>query len=163
MLLLALACAPTTRPAHDSGPYFDGDPTITSVTWACDTDGAEWDFEVTTEHWSGGGVVWMARDAENIEKHSVPSKEAAPDGSTDRLALSLSIVPDWRDATLGSSTRWLCSDEPSLSFLLEMAKADGSLSSDCRTWGANPTLWGDIAGATACKTVLEPVDTGAAK
>ena len=101
----------------DPDPFHDGVPEIQSIEWACDPESNEWAFEIQTQQWTGGGWIWIGKSENNAEGHRIKSVEAAEDGTTDRLKLTLDIEEDWRDAQRSSSTRWLCSDTPQLSFL----------------------------------------------
>lgn len=143
------------------GPFFDGDPTITSIEVACNTEEAEWTFEVETDHWTGGGWIWMGQSETSAEGHKIASRRASADGSSDFLQLQLKIEADWRDAKAGVSTLWLCRDWPELTFMATAYDPSGQGVEDCRTWGADPTLWTRVEGAYSCDKVIElPVDTG---
>ena len=162
MIWLILAC--TSSPVLDGaadGPFHGAAPRITDVDVACDPDEAEWTFEVRTENWTGGGWIWMAKAEENAEGHKNRSRRAAADESSDFLQLKLTIEADWRDAQRNTSTRWLCSDWPELTFMATAYDPTGSGVRDCRTWGEDPTLWTRIEGAHNCETEIEiPIDTG---
>ena len=132
-------------------------PLISSVGWACDTDDAEWTLTVETDGWTGGGRLWMGRDADSVEVHRVYSTNARADESTDRLTLDLDIVADWREAVSGSSTRYRCDAEDALSFLLWVYERDGSTESDCRVWGLGEPAFEDVTGSP-CEVPLQ--DTG---
>lgn len=160
MLLLLLGCTAAPTSAEDAGPFYDAAPAITALQWSCDVEASEWSFEITTEHWTGGGRVYMARDAATLEEHRVRSVGAAADGSTDSLALELDIVADWRDASSGASTRWRCDEQDALSFLVTVLTPDGSSQADCRVWGADLLLWEAVAQVDGCETILEEPDTG---
>jgi hypothetical protein len=100
----------------------------------------------------------MARDTDASEAHDMLSSSAASDGSSDELELELDIVADWRDASEGSSTRWLCSDEGDLSFQISIHGSDGTDDVDCRTWGKNTSIWSDLEGAPLCDELWEQPD-----
>ena len=165
MILWLLACVGQAifEPV-DPDPLHDGQPVISSVDWECDAEDAKWTVTVDTEQWSGGGYLWMAKDELNAEAHRMPSVKAAADGTTDRLQVKLSVKADWRDAKSGSSTRWLCAETPQLSFLVTAYDTSGDEVHDCRTWGADPSLWTRIDNAHDCDTLLEgsvpPEDAG---
>lgn len=152
--LLAAGCAPRDIPAGAVETVSDQPPDIVALSLDCDVDRAEWALSVETSGWSGGGTLWMARDAAAYEAHTVYSQSAAADGTSDELGLDLSIVADWKDAVSGSSTVWFCSDQDELSFLFTVLDRAGEAVWDCRTWGAEPDLWANIDGATACDTEL---------
>jgi hypothetical protein len=162
LLTVALACNRTTPTAgtEQDGPFYDGSPTIEEATWDCDVEAAEWSFEVRTIGWTGGGKLWMAKDLENLESHSIKSKEAAADGSWDHLSLSLDVESDPRDAASGSSTRYRCSEEAELTFLLWVDVPRGDEEADCLTWGLNPTLWEASETISSCDQILSQADTG---
>jgi len=164
-LLWLLACS--TAPDFDAvgpGPFHEGEPSITSVEWGCELDDMEWTFEVETEQWTGAGWIRMAKSAAYSELHRLPSVEAAGDGSTDRLRLTLNVAQDWRAATSGRSTAWRCRDEGVLTYMITVYSTDGEAVTDCRTWGADTSMWTRITGAHDCQTQLEgtePIgDTG---
>ena len=163
MLLLLLAC---TTGAHldtaDPGPFFEADPVIDSVEFGCSEEDEEWTFVVRTTGWTGGGWVWMGTDPDNAEGHRIVSVSAAADGSTDKLKLTLDIKADWREATRSKSSRWLCSDLDTLSFMTTAYDPRGEGVVDCRSWGENPLLWLLVDAAYDCETVMEvEEDTGA--
>ena len=155
VLSLALGCAPRDIPAAADETVSDQPPDIEALSLECDVDSAEWSLSAQTSGWSGGGTLWMARDAASYEAHAVYSESAAADGTSDQLGLDLSIVGDWKDAVSGSSTVYFCSDEAELSFLFTVLDRAGEAVWDCRTWGAQPDLWAGVDGATACETLLE--------
>jgi hypothetical protein len=153
-LLAACTGGAELQPA-DPDPFHDGIPAIETIDWACDPEANEWTFEIRTENWTGGGWIWMGKSESNAEGHRIKSVEAAADGTTDRLKLSLDIEEDWRDASRSSSTRWLCSDTPQLSFLSTVYGPRGDEVEDCRTWGLQPQLWSRVESAHECEEVLD--------
>lgn len=132
-------------------------PVITSVVWACDPDAATWEFTVKTAGWTGGGRLWVGRDAASVEAHRIYSTNAAEDETADRLTLELAVAADWREAESGSSTRFRCDAEPELSFQLWVYERDGASEADCRVWGAGDAIFGDVSGSV-CEEPLQ--DTG---
>ena len=145
----------------DPSPFHEGEPSINSIDWDCDPTQNKWTFEVKTQQWTGGGWVWMGKSSTNAEAHRIRSIEAAADGSTDRLKLTLSIEEDWRDAVRGSSTRWFCSDLPELTFLATVQDSREDEVVDCRTWGLDPDIWTRIESAHDCDQVMAlPEDSG---
>lgn len=161
VLFLAAACVPRNNlPDPDQGPFYDGDPVISSLSWECDAKASRWRVELETERWTNGGRYYMARDADTIERHNVPSIEADGEGAWDELRLTLDIVADFRDASPSSSTAYLCSDIDALSYLVTIQAPDGSGRTDCRTWGADPEIF-DNDDIGLCETVfVPPEDTG---
>ncbi len=160
LLLLSCAGNPDLDSAQ-SGPFHEGSPVITHVKWGCDQEDMDWDFEVRTEHWTGAGWLRMAKSSEYAELHRMPSVEAAGDGSTDRLRLSLNIAQDWRSASSGSSSAWRCRDESVLTYMITVYDTSGETVTDCRTWGPNPEIWAQISGVHQCENILEGTgDTG---
>ncbi len=164
MILSLLACLGNAelQPA-EPGPLFEEAPVIQTLEWSCDPAESEWSFDIHTDHWTGGGWIWMGKSSTNAEAHRIKSVEAAADGSKDRLVLRLDIEADWRDASRGSSTRWMCSDVPQLSFLATVYDARANDVEDCRVWGLDNTLWSRIESAHECEKVLalpESSDTG---
>ena len=162
MILWLFACLGSgdLKPAEPS-PFHEGNPAIDSITWGCDTEQNKWTFEVHTQQWTGGGLIWMGKSSTNAEAHKIKSIEAAADGASDRLKLTLNIEDDWRDAARGSSSRWFCSDVPQLTFLSTVYDTQGDPVTDCRTWGLDPTIWTRIDSAHDCDQIIElPGDTG---
>jgi hypothetical protein len=164
IILLAACLGSSTLEPGDPHPYHDENPSISDVTWSCDPEEGSWSFTVKTEHWTGGGWVWLGVSPSNVESHKLRSVDAAADGSDDKLKLELDIKEDWRDASRNSSTRWLCSDEPRLSFMVTVYDPSGSDVEDCRTWGHRPSVWNEIDAAYDCDVILElpeeDLDTG---
>ncbi|MFT4974482.1 MAG: hypothetical protein ACI8S6_000365 [Myxococcota bacterium] len=156
-LVGCLGAAPGSLPPD---PLDGPDPSITGVRWSCDVEQALWRFTIEADAWTGGGLIWIARDATLYEEHLIRSVSAEADGSADELALELSIVADWRDASAGSSTRWRCSEEATLSFQAAIFETTGEQQTDCRRWGIAPALWDDIEAVEACAVPLEILDTG---
>ena len=152
--LLACLADAELQPA-EPGPLFDQAPIIQDIEWKCDPIESEWSFEIRTEYWTGGGWVWMGKSSTNAEAHRIKSVEAAGDGSADRLVLRLGVEADWRDASRGSSTRWLCSDVPKLTFLTTVYDARATEVKDCRAWGLDTSLWSRIESAHDCDKILE--------
>jgi hypothetical protein len=153
--LALVACAEPTGPGLEKdAPFHDGVPVITALTWSCDADSAKWDLAVETEGWTGGGRLWIARDADDADKHDVYSDKADADGAWDCLSLDLDVVADWRDAQSGQSTAFPCSDQDALSYLFVAYTPDASETADCRAWGADGSLWGEVGGSDPCETAL---------
>ena len=95
LTLLGWACAPVAqRPVHDPGPLYEGVPAITAFTVECDVELARWRFEVTTDAWTGGGTVTLARDAGSLEAHPIASRSAADDGAEEGPVLPHELPPE---------------------------------------------------------------------
>ena len=116
--------------------------------------GDEWRFEAETDAWTGNGQVLLSTDGDYVERHPLYSTSAAPDGSKDTLALALTVVPDWRDVTPGSTTFFNCL-EPALTGILRVFTADGSAQADCRAFGTEPERWGAWSTGVRCEQLLE--------
>ena len=155
---------PVNTMSPDASEFYNEVPSLLALDYACDPVDDQWSFQFQTTGWTGGGRVFMARSAESIEQHKVFSAEAAADGSWDCLIETLSISEDWTLAQTGTSTRWLCSDQDDLSFMVQIDTANGSSIADCAVWGANPDLWETVDGLTPCTDFLQPgvqkTDTG---
>lgn len=162
MILWLLACGGSASlDQADDGPFHEEPPSISDIAFDCDPEEAEWVFEVSTVNWTGGGWVWMGKSESNVEGHRIKSVKAAADGRSDALKLTLDIEPDWRDAARGSSTRFLCSDRPAMSFMVTAYEPRGQSVADCRAWGRTPELWLTVDGAYDCERVWEiDPDTG---
>ena len=159
LLTLATACAQGGGAVDSDSAWLSTEaPEIVAITASCDPAFATWSFQVDTTGWTGGGALWMAERGDRVERHGLSSVSAAADGSTDRLSLSLSAVADWRYAVEGSSTAWRCVDEDALSFQITVYTRDGADRADCRTWGADPSLWDRLDEVPDCATVLEDAD-----
>jgi len=141
---------------------YDEVPSIDNIRWDCSIDDATWTFEVDTVNWTANGKLWLATSADYVEQHAVRSISAAHDGSWDQLSLELGIVADWRDASSGSSTAFLCDTATveSMGYRLAIYTPGSEELADCRSWGAVPTLFDGIDGVAACELLWEPPDTG---
>jgi hypothetical protein len=163
LLLLGVGCLGHERQAGAEGePLYSVPPTIEAIRWECDATEARWRFELDALNWTANGDLWLAEGTDYVEKHALRSVEAARDGSWDALALELDIVPDWRDASTGSSTAFLC-DPPTLeaiSFRAVIYTPGGEEQADCASWGADPELFDRVEGAAACTRVWDWPDTG---
>lgn len=158
--LFYLGCISPVATTLPPDPLSGADPVISSVSWTCDPKRSLWTLRIVTEAWTGGGLAWMARDADRYEEHRIRSVEAASDGSTDALELELDVVADWRDASPGSSTGWHCSDQPQLTFQVAVFEITGSEQTDCLRWGATPDLWDAFVDVNRCDNLWDPPDTG---
>lgn len=129
-------------------------PEITAAGVECDVPDARWSFQVTANAWTGNGQVLLSTDGVYVERHPMYSASAAADGTSDSLALSLSVQPDWRDVVLGTSTVFNC-NEPDLTGILRVYTRDGSEQADCRAFGAAPERWAVWSAGATCETQLE--------
>ncbi|MBM4365780.1 MAG: hypothetical protein FJ102_06160 [Deltaproteobacteria bacterium] len=151
-MFLFLACSL----AHDDTATYVEEaeaPEISSAKVSCDVDDAEWQVDVATENWTGGGRLWLSTDGEYIEDHGIDSVEAEGDGSADRLELDLDIVADWTEASGGSSTVFNCGT-PGLAGFLAIFARDGDTVADCRAFGEEPGRWNQW-GVGECATTVE--------
>lgn len=158
-LLALLACAP--RGAADTASAQVEDtpaPTLTDVSVDCDDSRAEWAFAATTDAWTGNGQVVLSRDGAYVERHTMYSVEAEADGSADRLALELDVVPDWHDASAGSSTYFNCGTAD-LAGVLRVWTRDGGAVADCVAFGEAPERWAEWDESVACDEALDTGDT----
>ncbi len=149
-------CAPVnsaTQPAVWEDP---ASPTLAEMSVNCVVEEERWEVRVLASAWSGGGMLTVARSAERVEQHPIPSSIAAADGSWDCLGADLQIVADWRDAASGSSTGWRCADEEELSFHLTLDDASGGAVADCSVFGDDPTVFDAFEELEACE---EPSET----
>jgi hypothetical protein len=152
-MLLLLACAtpdPDPVPDDTTTPAV---PAITAAAAACDVDDAQWAFSAQADAWTGNGEVVLSDDGDYVEHHPMYSTTAASDGSSDTLALTLTIVADWRDAVAGTSTAFNC-DAP-LAGVLRIYTRDGADVADCRAFGEEPSRWQNWDPDVACEAVIE--------
>jgi hypothetical protein len=151
-LVFAVACVNHADDAVDTS-LSAAAPTIVTASAECDTEKATWTFAVTTDAWTGNGQVVLSTDGDYVEKHTMYSSSAAADGSADSLELSLSVVPDWRDVTLGASTVFNCG-EAGLTGILRVWTRDGDDEADCRAFGDAPERWDTWDAGVRCENVL---------
>ena len=147
-LLLLGACI---RPGSGKDTFVDerlGPPGIQSFEVSCDVDAAKWTIDVFASSWTTGGEIVLTVDGTYVERHDVTSQQVAADGSSDHLSLSMNIVSDWRDATGNAQTAFLCADDPALRFVVY--DLDGQIS-DCRNWGENQAVLGEVAEVPPCE------------
>ncbi|MFH1463272.1 MAG: hypothetical protein ABIO70_02695 [Pseudomonadota bacterium] len=163
-LLLAVGCLGHERFAGAEGdPLHTEVPAITGIVWGCSSQEATWAFEVTTDAWTANGDLWLATDTDYVEQHPLRSDIAAGDGSADHLIQELTIAADWRDASSGVASAFLC-DAVTLAAmnLRAVVYTPGSgAAADCRSWGADPAFFDQVEGVPACSQVWEAPDTGA--
>ncbi len=142
------ACAP--GPRLDPLPTVDPSaPRLVDHALTCDPEGATWSVVLRTDAWTGGGRLWWSADGSYRERHTVPSVSAARDGSDDRLVLELGIVPDWREASPGSSTWFNCAT-PGLAAVLQVLARDGRTVADCVPIGDDRERWAAWDPSVAC-------------
>ncbi len=139
-------------------PAQPGVPDISGFAMQCDVVRGEWRFYLRATAWSGGARLWLTRDGSITELHTFSPAVAARDGSWDCHELELSIAADQREAASGSSTRFRCDDLDALSFRLAISDTDDERWTDCRSFGADPTLLDGAAGAPDCSVALPEAD-----
>ncbi len=127
-------------------------PNITELMASCDSEQDQWFFEAWTDGWTSNGHIWMT-DGVAIEKHNIYSAGAPPDGSSDNLYLELEIVSDWRDAVNGKHSRWLCSEEETLGYMLTVRHPENYSQADCASWGLQ--LWSELEDVPECDQVWD--------
>lgn len=152
MLLTLLACAHGPPASPDVGISTEP-PAITKVAITCDPVSAKWTFKVKTDAWTGNGQVWMTVDGHYVETHPMYSDAAAADGTSDHLAMSLSVQPDIHRVSEGSSTYFNC-DEPGLHGILLVHAQNGKTVSDCRSFLGAPADWTPWNLGVACDVEL---------
>ena len=139
----------------------DTPPTITGIQYSCSVDEEKWIFQVTTDAWTANGTLYLAATSDYVEQHSLQSEEAAADGSSDLLTLSLSIVADWRDVSASSSTAFLCNSttEAAICWRIFVYTPGTGDVSDCASGGYEPTWFDDMDDIPTCDTRWE-TDSG---
>ncbi|MDP2315384.1 MAG: hypothetical protein Q8P41_20975 [Pseudomonadota bacterium] len=133
----------------------DVPPAITTASVTCDATVPRWTFAVQTDAWTGNGQVLLSTDGEYVEKHTLYSQSAAADGTSDTLELKLTVEPDWRDVTLGSTTVFNC-NEPDLTGILRVWTRAGDEEADCRAFGVASERWTTWDASATCANVLDP-------
>lgn len=156
-MLSLLACVNGPPSASDVA-VSDAPPNIVSAKVTCDPAAPKWKVAVATDAWTGNGQVWMTVDGHYVEKHPMYSDAAAQDGTSDHLALSLSMQPDIHRVSEGSSTYFNC-DEPGLHGILLVLQRNGKTVADCRSFTGEATDWVAWDVGVACEETLE-VDSG---
>lgn len=126
-------------------------PSLSSVEWACDADGAQWELLAETTSWSGGGALWLTADARYVEQHPVRSIAAAADGSTDTLRVRLSVEPDWRLVQAGESTAFTCGEPADGLFVVYDPSGEVA---DC-AWLGPDQAWQGVDGLPACESPFD--------
>ena len=129
--LAGCVASPSAPPGADPPPDV---PTILEAAESCDPVYARWNFSAEADAWTGNGQVLLSTDGRYLEVHPLDSKTAAGDGSSDRLALSLGVVGDWRYVSLGTTTVFNCL-EPGLAGILRIFEQNGETEADCRFFG----------------------------
>jgi hypothetical protein len=122
---------------------------LTSASVECREAEQFWRFEATADAWTGNGSVRLSADGAYIERHTMYSREAAYDGSSDALRLDLGIVADFRDVVLGTTTAFNC-HSAGVSGILEILERDGRTTADCRVFGEAPDRWSEWEPDLAC-------------
>ncbi|MBN1335179.1 MAG: hypothetical protein JXB39_04405 [Deltaproteobacteria bacterium] len=143
-------------------PWYDEPPSITDVRWSCSLDEASWTIEVTTDAWSDGGTLWMARDLDRVERFTLRSTGADPQGGPDRLRTTLSVVADPRDAEDGNTTSFACTAtvEASIAFRAVVLQPGTGAVSDCCDFGSELGLFDDSDEVPPCDRDWTAADTG---
>lgn len=143
--LIFSGCYP--QPSADTASYSIEfrDAEIVTAAKICEND--QWKFTTETDAWTGNGFVIMATE-DRFERHPLSSFEAAEDGNSDKLRVFLSVIPDWQDFSVGSSTGWLCSDEEDLSIAIAVQHAISGETTDCGYWGDD--LWAEFSALEDC-------------
>lgn len=149
-LALVLACVPKGARAVADTAVADGEPRITGLSHECSAEEGLWTFQAATDAWSGGMRLWWARSVTEWERHTGYSVGASADGRADLLEIELLVVADWRDAREGSSTRFACAEEEALDFRVAVYSRDGSVITDCRSFGLGGLL-DQIEDVPACE------------
>jgi hypothetical protein len=141
-----------------------GEPTIHTFEWACDVETATWSFEVETENWSHSASVALAIDETYLETHTLRSRGAAADGTSDTLKVEIDIVADWQDASSGSSTAFLCTAANLESLngrLYAYALPEGTLA-DCANFGVESDVL-DSFDLDTCDVTYEDAEAESAR
>jgi hypothetical protein len=134
-------CLGATGPAPDVVPS-QGPPALVAFELSCDRDAETWTLDVAVDAWARAARLTWTADGEWIEAHEAPSIDAAADGTSDRLFLTLSIDADWRDVEPGVSTAWSCHDD--VGAVVQIVDLGGSVT-DCAQWGVGPERLEDVA------------------
>lgn len=150
------------RPMPDAapGPLEGGPPAITGLDLQCDPASDRFSLRVRTDAWAGSARLWLGQGIDAVEFHRGASVAAAADGSADCLQLTLAAAEDPEEARPDATTRFRCTDFADLSVLVSVTALDASTVTDCRSFGADPTLWERVPQGPACATPLTPEDTG---
>jgi hypothetical protein len=111
-------CVPSGGPDSDLPPAQHDTPEIAEFNVRCDVDRAMWILQATATAWTGGGRLWMSRDAAYVEQHPVRAVRSAADGSAEDLRLELDFVSDWREQSAGASTAFVCEPPTAWRFVL---------------------------------------------
>jgi len=127
-------------------------PALTGLTWGCDEDQVQWTLRASTTSWTGGAELWLTDDGQTAEVHPVPSIRAAADGSTDEVAVRLTVEVDPDRVRLGSSTRYPCQNPPD--GVLLVLDQDGEVA-DCSVVGQTEQ-WRALPDGPACEEPFEP-------
>lgn len=156
--LLSLAACIRPMPDGAPDPLDAGPPSITGVDLRCDPSSDRFTLRVRTDAWAATSRLWLARSVEEVEFHRGVSVAAAADGSADCLQLGVAAAEDPEEARPDASTRFRCSDWEDLSFLVSVTDLDATTVTDCRVFGADPTLWERVPQGPACTVPLVAAD-----
>ena len=164
MWLLLLSCAPVNTSDPEVDLFHEQAPRLLALDFDCDSENGVWSFRFRTSGWTGGGRLYISRDGTTVEQHKIQSVEADSDGSWDCLFEELEVSEDWTLAQSGTSTRWLCSDQDELGFLVQVDDPRREYVADCAVWGRNSDLWNSLEEIDECEEFLQPesqtTDTG---
>ena len=153
-LLLPLALLGCRIPPGDvpDSPVDPGPPELTSLAWGCDADGDRWERLADTLSWTGGGTRWLTADGSYVERHTVRSIRAEPDGSADQVRVRLDGEPDWRLVQPGSSTAFTCGAPPDGLFVVFDLAGEPA---DC-AWLGPGQAWMSVDGLPGCDDPYVP-------
>jgi len=158
VLILLSGCLfyPDPVASTDSAPFYEGETLIQDVAWGCSAEKGTWTVEVSTQGWTGGGLISMSDDGYRFESHQLLTLRAAPDGTWEELRVVLDIEADPAMAVPGKSTAYLCNAETraALAWRLAIYNPSGEGRADCRVWGEELD-WNALAGYSPCDLWLE--------
>jgi hypothetical protein len=149
--LLILACRVPPATVPDPSPTLTP-PRLAQVSWGCLEDRETWRLEAVATSWTGAATLTLTRDGDHAEVHPVRSIAVDPDGSEDTLRVDLDVAADWRLASPGSRTAFLCTAPPD--GVLTIADLDGVVT-DC-AWLGPGTAWRDLPDPPRCDDPFRP-------
>lgn len=122
-------------------------PALTSFDLSCDLEAEHWVLQADADAWTGGGQLSWSPDLHYVEQHHVRSQQAAADGTSDHLGITLPIVGDWREAQADVSTAIRCGQDPSWIFVV--FDTQGTIT-DCRSGGPDPEELSHLPDVPSC-------------